>query len=729
MRLTAVHTKNFRSITDANLEGCGDLNVLIGKNNSGKSNLLSAIESFFSFFANGSVIATPRTPLRNATDWYGQNVNNTVSIKAMLDLNEDESALVRQAISDEVPQMKNALDEIYATSSRKKLECELTFLNAPTPVAYVKNISFGAPDEEHLHLIIGLGIEAANEIASRENEILNLSTQKRALASAASQMDYSDWRIVKEQGARYILRRTDPSLASDPEINRIVTSSSSLEEFRERVRLFNVEIQNRITELTSATNKSRVDTFSGQSDRIPGYVTTIIALISKLKVHHLSERRSIIGEPEARRILNLKMSRGQGNALKDIQDTVSTLLGVKIDAFSSEQQVRSAEISAELDVDDFLVQVNGSGIREALRVVLDYEFERPDVLLVEEPEVHLHPALETAMMQYLRKVSLTCQVFLTTHSTNFLDIADLKNVYLITKDESTHVQLLDAEEAEEAIPQELGIRLSSLFLYDRLVFVEGPSDEQTLLVFAATLGIILSQAGVGFITTGGARNYSYYSSANTLGFLAKRRVKLYFVIDRDERDLPEIEKLERQLGNLGELRVLNRRELENYLIVPDALMTYINNRAGKSLVDSPEQIEVLVQEACAELFDTTLERRVLRMACAPVIPDRQAVIDRQSETAFISALEAELDKAEQRLAKARANISEWLTTARDQFKDADLQEQLKIIPGDEILDFVFQKFGMRFHKRKDGPRLAALIRPEAIDGEIKNLLNAIAASD
>ena len=56
---------------------------------------------------------------------------------------------------------------------------------------------------------------------------------------------------------------------------------------------------------------------------------------------------------------------------------------------------------------------------------------------------------------------------------------------------STHAQLLNVEQAEEAIPQELGIRRSSLFMYDRLVFVEGPSDEQIFRTFASTLGFNL----------------------------------------------------------------------------------------------------------------------------------------------------------------------------------------------------------------------------------------------
>ena len=116
---------------------------------------------------------------------------------------------------------------------------------------------------------------------------------------------------------------------------------------------------------------------------------------------------------------------------------------------------------------------------------MDFEFQKPNVFLVEEPEIYLHPALETSMMRYLKTISASAQVFITTHSTNFLDTAEMKNVYLVSKAKSTQVQKLNFEEAEIQIPHELGIRLSSLFLFDRLVFVEGPSDEAILREWAA----------------------------------------------------------------------------------------------------------------------------------------------------------------------------------------------------------------------------------------------------
>ncbi|MEH1901270.1 MAG: AAA family ATPase [Nostoc sp.] len=118
---------------------------------------------------------------------------------------------------------------------------------------------------------------------------------------------------------------------------------------------------------------------------------------------------------------------------------MSALLGVPIDAFQTVSSLGN-QTSAEMDVDDFLVEVNGSGIKKALRLVLDVEFEIPNILLVEEPEIHLHPGLETTIMRYLKRIICNCQVFLTTHSTNFLDTGEMKNVYLVFKPNSTQIR-------------------------------------------------------------------------------------------------------------------------------------------------------------------------------------------------------------------------------------------------------------------------------------------------
>lgn len=56
MKLESVSINKYRSIDSTKLTNCGGFNVLIGKNNSGKSSILSAINTFFTCIHAGNVV-------------------------------------------------------------------------------------------------------------------------------------------------------------------------------------------------------------------------------------------------------------------------------------------------------------------------------------------------------------------------------------------------------------------------------------------------------------------------------------------------------------------------------------------------------------------------------------------------------------------------------------------------------------------------------------------------
>ena len=237
--------------------------------------------------------------------------------------------------------------------------------------------------------------------------------------------------------------------------------------------------------------------------------------------------------------------------------------------------------------------------------------------------MHLHPALETSVMRYLREASENRQVFATTHSTNFLDTPAMKNIYLVSKYDSTSVKLLNQGEVEEQVPAELGIRLSSLFLYDRLVFVESQTDEEILRAWASALGFNLNHSNVGFIHMNGSRNISSFAARSTLSFLAQRQVRMWFLIDRDEKDERDIAKIRENLGTGAVASVLNKREIENYLIHSRILVSHIAHKqsvAGLSSIEHPEieKIRSLIDEEANTLQEMTIHKRVAKELCNPL---------------------------------------------------------------------------------------------------------------
>jgi putative ATP-dependent endonuclease of the OLD family len=378
-------------------------------------------------------------------------------------------------------------------------------------------------------------------------------------------------------------------------------------------------------------------------------------------------------------------------------------------------------------VDEFLIQVNGSGIREALRLILDTEFEKPHLLLVEEPEIHLHPALETSIMSYLRTVSQGLQVFVTTHSTNFLDTGNFQNVFLVSKDTSTHVTPLTLAEAQEKLPSELGIRLSSLFMFDQIIFVEGPSDEQIIRELARSLSINFGRLNVGFIQMRGVRNIGHYAAAEVISFLTKRQVKLHFLVDSDEANSVHFKRLAEEFGKNAQLHVLQKREIENYLLSPQANIAHLINRKRATADVSfqpPSSASFNAElETCAEVLKPlAIWKRAFAQMTHPIYPkDKSKEIPSTPEEMKARILGV-LEQMREAAAGMVLDVENGCANCAKEVENEWAKRKLDIVPGSTLLDEIYKKAGLRYDKMRDGVALAALVKSTEIDEEIGKFL-------
>jgi predicted ATP-dependent endonuclease of OLD family len=81
-----IRIRNFRSLRDVELKGLGNLIVIVGKNSSGKSNLLEALSIFFSDF---SVIGG-NTPGLDEYYWFNKKTEDSVEFELNISLSEEE---------------------------------------------------------------------------------------------------------------------------------------------------------------------------------------------------------------------------------------------------------------------------------------------------------------------------------------------------------------------------------------------------------------------------------------------------------------------------------------------------------------------------------------------------------------------------------------------------------------------------------------------------------------
>lgn len=744
MKLETVSIKRFRSIESGELSNCGNFNVLIGKNNSGKSNILSAIETFFACIKGGNPI-TLEPPRGRAIDFFNRKTEFPLEITLNFVLSLAERDALLRDIVTEAPQVKNAVDGIDPSL---RLSVTVQIHSRPPSFGFVSKIALLGAERAG-----GKGNTAERIILRIENEsaleLFNQSSRSRQQAKSAELLlevvdnirrviPQSEWKAeVRSRGfISEVLRRPTVELPQSlrQRVETLFIESTSPDDFLRAAQALAKQMQGEAQSLTEEVLKNKIDTFAGEQTSIPTYALNLLEKISTIKILHLTEHRKPIGAEEAQQLLSLKVLRGGSEILHNIQEVVSALLGVQIDAFENPSVERRSGRAAELDVDDFLVEVNGSGIREALRLVLDVQFQNPQILLVEEPEIHLHPALETSMMRYLRSISSECQVFVTTHSTNFLDTAEMKNVYLISKAGATKIQHLTFEEAETQIPKELGIRLSSLFMFDRLVFVEGPSDEGVLREWAAILKINLSQSNVGFISMGGVRNFGHFAAEAILSFLTKRQVKVWFIVDRDEREPGDIVKFQTALGEKATAKVLTKRELENYLICPRIILEFIKwkkESAGiKDGLELPTESDLIKAiDACAEkLKQVAISKRVIRAVCKPVYPSLQDLFEKGQNQTITEKVINELQQMISRLEQSKGEVEEVYAGIKEAVEKNWQANKLGLVPGDTLLDLVCKEYGVRFKKEQDGVRLASLMRENEIDQEIRSILEEVGTS-
>lgn len=99
----------------------------------------------------------------------------------------------------------------------------------------------------------------------------------------------------------------------------------------------------------------------------------------------------------------------------------------------------------------------------------------PPILLLEEPEVCLHPGLQRALMREL--AARDQQTFVTTHSNHLLDAVSDTRIFHVQYDAATDRRSVSAfDRLDLAVLADLGVTAGSIAAANTVLWVEGPSD-------------------------------------------------------------------------------------------------------------------------------------------------------------------------------------------------------------------------------------------------------------
>lgn len=452
MRIQKIHIKNYRSIKELEFEP-QSLCALVGENNSGKSNILNAIDL---------LLGETWPSIKNISDYdiYKKDINNDIEIRIWFDqaLKEDEDATGR----------KYAIHGFLLRYSHYKRTTGRKQKGDP-------KIDFVCIDENGNEVNI---IKKLQKGQKPHSEPIPVNSELRDLVPVVF-IGVNRNLQYHLSGSRWTLFG---KLLMDIE-KEFISDSTRLTEFKNKIREIN------------------------QLLKIPSFIN-LETLIKHnvIKQTGMSEVDVRFSEP-------------------NIYDHYRNLRLI---------------IKETPDYDEFDASEMGSGIQSSIviAVINAYrEIKRTGaILIIEEPEVFLHPHTRRYFYFLLKSLSENGnQIFYSTHSIEFVRLEDYKNICVVRKnpDEGTRViqahnlNLSNNEQEELKLLTEFDSGKSEMFFAKKVLLVEGATEKYSLPYIFKLIGIDINERGISILDAGSKENLLFFIKI-------LKAFKIPFVVLHDE---------------------------------------------------------------------------------------------------------------------------------------------------------------------------------------------------
>jgi hypothetical protein len=275
--------------------------------------------------------------------------------------------------------------------------------------------------------------------------------------------------------------------------------------------------------------------------------------------------------------------------IKEIQNFIKDVLEEDNATLTStdKAQLRIA-FNKDEDVPVDLSRLSSGGRQLLIISALVLGLSQRSTILIDEPELHLHPTLQRKLLVFLNSLQLGHRIVLATHSSVLLDAQIDKAIIAFEKslkgNEIQTVVTTTRRSLQKAV-EDIGCRPSDILLANGVIWVEGPSDR---LYIKRWLELVDEK-----ITEGQDYSFQFYGGsllgrlsidfpdeevdATKLSILTLNP-NYFFVMDSDQSKKYKVEDLAKRQQNI--LKYLGRENqpawitegytIENYL--PDRIL-------------------------------------------------------------------------------------------------------------------------------------------------------------
>jgi len=184
------------------------------------------------------------------------------------------------------------------------------------------------------------------------------------------------------------------------------------------------------------------------------------------------QERRFSGKDAVRRLIQWHL-KGEVHRIEAVQEFVSAVIGTRVKLRATLDPSLEASIGETRWRD---VSHLGSGLSHLIVIAMATQLTTKPILLLEEPELSLHPRLQRRLI--LTLVGFTHQAFITTHSNHILDsMSPNTRLFRVNRNADNTTSVVQPIEAQviETL-RDIGARPGSLAEANAVLWVEGPSD-------------------------------------------------------------------------------------------------------------------------------------------------------------------------------------------------------------------------------------------------------------